>query len=591
MEMNYDEKVEYIATVKGPEPSTDFVCPDTSPVSLLVNQLASRLITNVIRRLESELGTKIYPGTEIMTDTGTHHFVKSSKNVLVPQPSNDPNDPLNWSPFWKGTTMGLTTIMSFAQAVGPLALPPMFPKLMAEFNCDLAGAVQFIGVCILVLGFSNFFWVPIMTTFGRRPVLIFSTLICVIANIWRGVATSYGSFMGACVLNGFGAGPAETAQPQIIADVMFLHERGAYNTLYFTAYFGSLMVGPIIAGPMTDYLHWRHFWWLNVGLLGAVNVALVFLFPETKWHRLHPEELANLDGPLNCGGVMNKQPEKAETTSVEAASELQAENGQVSRVETQKDTFLGKGVPCKRQFKLWQLHDHPFKSMLGEFWTPWKLHAFPIVQLAAFVVSWSASVFLTVNLTQSQNFAAPPYNFSPQAVGFTNWALLVGALIGLFTNGPLSDWVSMRATRKNNGIREPEMRLPAMIPYVILVIVCNLVVALGYQYKWDWRAIVLVGYTGAGIQVAALPAIISTYAIDSYKPVAGSIFVTITVNKNLWGYGVGKFLTPWTMKNGFIPAIMVNMALTVFWCACAIPFYVWGKKLRKLTSKSSVHKM
>lgn len=23
---------------------------------------------------------------------------------------------------------------------------------------------------------------------------------------------------------------------------MFLHERGAYNTLYFTAYFGSLMV-------------------------------------------------------------------------------------------------------------------------------------------------------------------------------------------------------------------------------------------------------------------------------------------------------------------------------------------------------------
>ena len=71
------------------------------------------------------------------------------------------------------------------------------------------------------------------------------------------MATSYGSYMGACVLNGFGAGPAEvcqfitfsesvlirqTSQPEIIADLMFLHERGAYSTMYFTAYFGALMV-------------------------------------------------------------------------------------------------------------------------------------------------------------------------------------------------------------------------------------------------------------------------------------------------------------------------------------------------------------
>lgn len=34
----------------------------------------------------------------------------------------------------------------------------------------------------------------------------------------------------------------QTAQPTVIADIMFLHERGGYNTLYFTVYFGSLMV-------------------------------------------------------------------------------------------------------------------------------------------------------------------------------------------------------------------------------------------------------------------------------------------------------------------------------------------------------------
>lgn len=48
-----------------------------------------------LRVLEQELHTEIYPGTEIMTDVGTHHFLKShGQSVLVPQPSDDEHDPL-----------------------------------------------------------------------------------------------------------------------------------------------------------------------------------------------------------------------------------------------------------------------------------------------------------------------------------------------------------------------------------------------------------------------------------------------------------------------------------------------------------------
>jgi len=96
------------------------------------------------------------------------------------------------------------------------------------------------------------------------------------------------------------------------------------------------------------------------------------------------------------------------------------------------------------------------------------MFAFPIVEFASFVVSWSCSSFLTINLTQSQVLAAPPYNWSPLAVGQTNWAILVGASVGLATAGPFSDWVAAQMTKRNGGIREPEMRLLAMIPYVIV---------------------------------------------------------------------------------------------------------------------------
>lgn len=42
--------------------------------------------------------------------------------------------------------------------MGPLALAPIFPELMKTFNADLPAVVDFTGIGILVLGFSNFFW-------------------------------------------------------------------------------------------------------------------------------------------------------------------------------------------------------------------------------------------------------------------------------------------------------------------------------------------------------------------------------------------------------------------------------------------------
>ncbi len=154
---------------------------------------------------------------------------------------------------------------------------------------------------------------------------------------------------------------------------------------------------------------------------------------------------------------------------------------------TERDPCLGKGSPSRQQFMPFQRNSHPFKTLLIDFWIPWRLFAFPIVEWAAFVVSWSASSFLTINLTQAQNFAAPPYSFSSQSVGFTNFALLVGAILGLLTNGRLSDWIAARSTKKNHGIREPEMRIPTLVPYVLIMLLGNFVVAFRYQLKWDWK--------------------------------------------------------------------------------------------------------
>jgi hypothetical protein len=305
---------------------------------------------------------------------------------------------------------------------------------------------------------------------------------------------------------------------------------------------------------------------LNVAMTGLSIAMVVLMFPETKWDRtgqFNPQRSSHLIAP---------SVEKKEMSKLDNVEEENEENGknidnsEISQKPTtvstepaenlaptttaEKDPFLGRGMPSKAQFRLFTPNSNPWRSIFLDLWIPWKLFAFPIVEFASFVVSWSCSSFLTINLTQSQALAAPPYNWSSQTVGFTNFAILVGGLIGLATAGPLSDWVSDRATRRNRGIREPEMRLPAMIPYVIIMYLGNIIVSVGYQNKWPWQAIVIIGFTCAGIQVAAIPSIASTYAVDSYKPVAGSLFVSITVNKNVWGYGFSKFITPWSEKNG-----------------------------------------
>lgn len=217
-------------------------------------------------------------------------------------------------------------------------------------------------------------------------------------------------------LNGIGAGPAETIQPSVIADIFFLHDRGKWNTLYWVVYMGSLMIAPIISGSMSAHVGWRNFWWLNTALLGLSFLMVLFMFPETKWHRVHPGEMqqSTIATATNVVETATKEINLEPMVTADTSKpEQQLENTETAA----RDPWLGRGGPSKQQWALFQPNSHPFKSIALDLWIPWKLFAFPIVEFASFVVSWSCSSFLTLNLTQTQAFADPPYLWSSQSIG------------------------------------------------------------------------------------------------------------------------------------------------------------------------------
>ncbi|KAH6971296.1 hypothetical protein EDB80DRAFT_533797, partial [Ilyonectria destructans] len=97
--------------------------------------------------IQNELHIEVLPGTEIMTDVGSHHFIKSEDShfVLIPQPSQDPHDPLNWKISWKLSAIITVSTMTFTQGFATLALAPMFPYLIQEYQSTVRDVTQFTG--------------------------------------------------------------------------------------------------------------------------------------------------------------------------------------------------------------------------------------------------------------------------------------------------------------------------------------------------------------------------------------------------------------------------------------------------------------
>lgn len=172
----------------------------------------------------------------------------------------------------------------------------------------------------------------------------------------------------------------------------------------------SLTIGPIICGPMTFHAGWRSFWWLNVAILAFTLVTVALFFPETRWHRLYPDE----------HGRENSKPHPV-ARSTQPKDEPIKEEEALKSVESApvraEDRYLRRGSPSRAQFLFAITDSISWRIVLLDLWIIWKLFFFPIIDWSGLVVGFSCATFLVANLTQSAAFAAPPYNMNSQNIG------------------------------------------------------------------------------------------------------------------------------------------------------------------------------
>ncbi|KAL2682265.1 major facilitator superfamily domain-containing protein [Phyllosticta citricarpa] len=476
--------------------------------------------------------------------------------ILIPTPSNDPRDPLTWSTSYRwyiAILLSLAIFWANFLAAGPtVAIMEITMDFYGPpgpgFAHHISKVAYFFTTTALCQGMSNLFWMPMVVKYGRRPAYVLSFVLYTACAAWSGGATSYASELTARIFMGFGAGAAECLAPLTISDMFFLHERGTIMAIYTCFLSAGVSGGIIISGLITIKHDWRYIYWVSVALIGATTALVIFTFPETEYDRSGLIPLPDSADSFKPG--LEAQPA-----------------GKMTYWETLR---LYSGV-------------HTREPLFKLFIRPMMLLLLPPVLWATLVMSVTIGFIVAI----SSNFAtayAQTYGFEAWKSGLCFISGLIGSAFGIFFGGHVGDWCADYLTRRNGGVREPEMRLPALAISLVTAPLSLVLYGEGIGLRLHWMC-ATVGIGLLNFSIVQATNISLVYTIDAYRPVAGEITVSQLGFKSAFGFLLSFYTNPWINKDGYERAFGAMAGICGAVILGFVPFYFYGKRIRHATWK------
>ncbi|KAK4075750.1 hypothetical protein Trihar35433_2310 [Trichoderma harzianum] len=222
---------------------------------------------------------------------GTVHLVDlagasaGGKVELVPRPSDDPEDPLNWSHRRKYLAVAMVNIYTMGIAICFTLQNSVLADITHDTGISTEHLVQATGVTFLVCGWGCLVIQPLALTYGRRGMYLISMLVTVPLMVWSAYSTSTGEWYAHRILFGLVNSPIEALPEVSIPDIFFAHERGAWMSVYVFTLFGFSFVSPLVAGFFAEAYGRR--WTMHLGAIVAAAsfVILFFFMEETMYFR------------------------------------------------------------------------------------------------------------------------------------------------------------------------------------------------------------------------------------------------------------------------------------------------------------------
>jgi EmrB/QacA subfamily drug resistance transporter len=108
---------------------------------------------------------------------------------------------------------------------------------------------------------------------GRRAAMLFAVAIFILGSVACALAPTMGALIVARALQGIGGGGILPIAQTIIADLLAPRERPMYQSYSAVVFMAASVLGPVLGGLLTDYLHWSLIFWINVPM-GAVALVM-----------------------------------------------------------------------------------------------------------------------------------------------------------------------------------------------------------------------------------------------------------------------------------------------------------------------------
>ncbi|KAF2710562.1 MFS general substrate transporter [Pleomassaria siparia CBS 279.74] len=519
--------------------------------------------------MENASGNTVHiPGTVHLVDLlGTlnaKHATGGQKDiVLIPAPSADPDDPLNWSPSRKALSTACMGIYTLMVGIASAAIYSVLEPISEDTGLSLADLNQGTGFMFLFFGWGCLVWQPLALQYGKRPIYLLSMIATLATQIWAPYTKTNGQWLANKMVQGFVGAPIESLCEISVTDVYFTHERGRYIGLYALLLAGSNYFAPIIAGFINDGQGWKWVLYWCAIFCGIGFVFLFFFMEETNYVR------HTTGTPPVTPGVLIPTP----PSDSEKASPIPSSAGYYHAPAYKQKTYLDK-------IKLFQKADlQKSNQLVGMMTRPLKFATFPVIAYAGFSYGSNLVWFNVLNATASLILGGT-YDFSPSMVGLSYVSPLIGVALAAAYTGWVGDWFVIRKARKKQGFMESEHRLWLFAPSLVLVPFGLILWGVGAAQKVHWFgpvfAMGVIAMTNTfGIQLSI------AYAIDSYRALSGEAIITVILIRNTMSFAIGYGITPWVtdmgLQNCFITAAFVGLAQVLTVGA----MIKWGKRLRE----------
>ncbi|KFX93004.1 hypothetical protein O988_07049 [Pseudogymnoascus sp. VKM F-3808] len=519
--------------------------------------------------------------------------------ILVPQPSDDPNDPLNW-PLWRRDVimiiLSLTAI--FATALGPI-LAAVTLQLAGDMKITTTAAALLTGYFLMGVGFAGTFFVPSARKWGKRHLLIFGTVLLVASSAWGGAAgLNHTSMLWARIFQGIANAPFEALINAIVGDLFFVHERGKRMAVTNLALFGGAFFTPILAGKISDSLGIPWIFYFVAIFCALCLPAIIFFVPETAYNRdprLNTDMLAASESTQDVTFSSGLEPTTSNGNAATGDEADKPENASPSTeaalpphrypgADTPKRTFIQSLKPFNGTYT----HENFFKI----FFRPFPLFFHPAIFWACLIQGTLIGWTIFIGILVASIFLGSPNYWGPVENGYSYTGPFIGALIGFLMAGALADWSAKFMTRRNGGIYEPEFRIVLVIPQLIFG--CAGLYGFGIvstdlnRYHWAW-SVFFYCLEVMGMVVGAVAS--SLYIVDAHRNIAIEAFTCLLIFKNFFSFGLTFSAFYWVSNNNTREVFMIISSVQIVICLLSIPMYVFGKRNRSFFHRHDILKI